>query len=179
MASLEEVAESLANAPRGPDLARAVQSKLTLLAANGQAPTAFLDLPRQAVHGDFQSTNVLWTHGSHELAAVVDWETLGRGARVDELLRAISYSGVLEPPLLDAYLRGYRRHVSLTPDECELGVEMWWQHQLHSTWFYREAVLANNLRVMRFQSHAAALLQSFANPGFREEIGATLRRLAT
>ncbi|MEX0781719.1 MAG: phosphotransferase [Dehalococcoidia bacterium] len=127
----------------------------------------FADLPIQACHGDYHNRNVIFGRES-AIAAVVDWEVANVLPPVYEILRALSFSGYLDPPLLQAYLRGYAAHGRLTSTECELGVEMWWQARLHANWIYHKRFIQGDHRVDRFLDEEAALLRRFADPAYRE-----------
>ena len=146
---------------------RGLRERLALLeGGEARPPSDFAALPRQVTHGDFHERNVLLSEDGRVLA-VVDWERASLAPRVFELLRAIAFMQLWEPPLLDACLRGYRRSVRLERDECELGVEMWWQHDLHNTWAFREVFIEGDSRVEPFLEQNAARLAVFRDRDFR------------
>ncbi|MEX1102616.1 MAG: phosphotransferase, partial [Dehalococcoidia bacterium] len=132
-----------------------------------RSPSDFSSLQPLVCHGDYHSRNVLLGPEGN-VSAVVDWEIASLVPPAFELIRALSFSGYLEPPLLDAYLRGYASHRRLSPEECALGVELWWQRRLHGTWVYRQRFIEGNRLVDRFLDEEAALLRRFADPAYRE-----------
>lgn len=79
-------------------------------------------LPRQAIHGDLNSDNVL-AGECDQVAGVIDFGDMVRAPRVCELAITAAYQrGSRQDPLqfVCAYLRGFARHQSLTPTEAEL-----------------------------------------------------------
>jgi aminoglycoside phosphotransferase (APT) family kinase protein len=154
---------------------RRLREKLALLKGGNARPASdFAALPNQPTHGDYHERNVLLDEDG-AVCAVVDWERTSLAPRVFELLRAIAFMRLWEPPLLDAYLSGYRRHVQLEADECALGVEMWWQHDLHNTWAFRETFIERDQRIAQFLAQNAARLAVFRDAGFRRELANALR----
>lgn len=70
------------------------------------------DHPVQLLHGDFRSTNVLWSKG--QVAAVLDFDEARVGHRVDEVARSAVLLGTrftewnpVTPAVRDEFLRGY------------------------------------------------------------------------
>ncbi len=137
-------------------------------------PSDFDGLPWQACHADYHNRNVMLGPGA-DVVAVVDWEIINTIPPVFELLRAVSFSDYLDPPLLRAYLRGYATRRRLSAEECHLGVEMWWQSRLHATWIYRQRFIEGNRLVDRFFDQEAALLHRFSDPAYRTELSDQLR----
>jgi Ser/Thr protein kinase RdoA (MazF antagonist) len=135
--------------------------------------SGFAGLRRQPCHGDFHERNVLFGAGG-EVAAVVDWEMVGLLPRAYEVVRALSFSGLLDEPLVCAYLEGYRRHAALTADECVQAVEMWWQSLMHDTWRYRMRFIEGEGRVTPFFESSLALLLRFRDVGYRAEVAGRL-----
>jgi len=104
------------------------------------------------------------------VVAVVDWELTRAAARIWELVRALSFSQVLETDLLAHYLRGFRRHVTLSEEECREGIELWWQTRLHGTWVYATYFLEGNERVAPFLEETDRHLRRFADERWRRAI---------
>lgn len=155
-----------------------LRTQLGLLESGVARPSSdFARIATQPAHGDYHERNVLFDDGG-KVAAVVDWEMVGLLPPVFEVLRAVSFSLLMEPSLLAAYLEGYRREASLPADDCEPGVEMWWQSLLHDTWRYRTRFIEGDLRAERFFAESLALLTRFSDPAYRASIAATLRQHA-
>lgn len=108
-------------------------------------PEAFAHLPAQLLHGDFHDEQVIWQGDS--VVAVVDWEMWKTDLRVWELARSLTFSNLLDSPLLEEYLAGYREHVRLSEEECRLGLRLWWQSRLVGLWVWAACFLQGNDRV--------------------------------
>ena len=132
----------------------------------------FAEMTRTVCHGDFHERNLILDAGG-ELLAVVDWEMAAMLPAVFEVLRATSFMGLLGPGLLEAYAAGYGRHAELT--QCEAGVEMWWQSQLHNTWVYRARFIEGNRAAGQFIEDHFEMVTMFKDPAFRERVAARLR----
>ncbi len=141
-------------------------------------PSDFSDLQPMLCHGDYHTRNVLLDNAG-QVSAVVDWEIASLIPPVFELLRAISFSNYLDPPLLGAYLSGYASRGRLSAEECAIGVELWWQRRLHGTWVYLQRFIEGNRLVDRFLDEEAALLRRFADRGYRQWLSAELRSALT
>ncbi len=133
--------------------------------------TDFSGVDRAVCHGDFHERNLIMD-AAGDLRAVVDWEMVALLPPVFEVLRAASFMGLLGPGLLEAYMAGYRRHSEL--EQCEEGVEMWWQSQLHNTWVYRARFIEGNRAVGEFLEDHFAMIMQFANPAFRAQVATRL-----
>ncbi len=148
--------------------------QLALVESAEARPCAdFGGLATQPVHGDYHERNVL-LDSAGGIAAVVDWELAGYLPPVFELLRALDYCGLLAKPLLEAYLRGYRRHASLDPTSVSSGVEMWWQSVLHDTWAYNLRFIGGDRRADRFIVETGERVRRLADPGFRRRLAAAI-----
>ncbi len=155
-----------------------LRAQLTLLESGVARPRSDFDaLPVQPCHGDYHDGNVLFD-GDGSVAAVVDWEMMGWLPRIFEVLRALFFAELLAPKSLEAFLAGYRRHVTLDPEEIEMGVEMWWQSQLHDTWVYRRRFIDGDARVDHFFAGDAARVIRLADVTFRAQLGADIVRLS-
>lgn len=131
-------------------------------------PEAFASLPAQVLHGDFHDQQVLWD--GDDIAAVVDWEIWHTGARVWELVRSLSFSLLLDSPLLEDYLDGYRRFVTLSEAECRLGLQLWWQSRVVGCWAWQACFLEGNQRVRDFFPEMVRGLERVADPARRSAI---------
>ncbi|MFC7375923.1 MULTISPECIES: phosphotransferase enzyme family protein [unclassified Brachybacterium] len=85
------------------------------------------DRPAQLLHGDFRSTNVLWSDG--RISAVLDFDEARVDDRLDELARSAVLLGTkftewepVTPDVRGEFLRGYESTNSLTDSELR-----WWR----------------------------------------------------
>lgn len=148
--------------------------KLDLLESGAARPRSHFEaLAVQPTHGDYHDGNILLA-GDGSILAVIDWESVGYLPPVFELLRALTLSRLLEPPLLAAYLGSYAAHRGLTLEECHLGVEMWWQSLLHDTWLYTQRYVRGVRTLDRFFPDDAAHTRRFADAAFRDWLTAQL-----
>ena len=165
--------------PRPSDRDRAVvahiEQHLALIDAHARPFSDFDHLPRQAVHGDFQERNVVFSGDTP--VALVDWELAARDPRVMALLRAVTFMDLVDGPLLAAYLAAYGRHVTLSSEECTEGVEMWWQSRLHGTWVYRARYI-EGLPTDVYFDNTAATVRLLADSEYRRTLAETLVRTA-
>jgi Ser/Thr protein kinase RdoA (MazF antagonist) len=168
--SLAEVVERATASDASSDLLGALTFQQRLLESEPSREFAEFDwLPCQMLHGDFHDQQILL--GADEtVAGVVDWEMTQPAARVWELVRSLHFSKVLETELLEHYLGGYRKHMTLTKDECRAAIEFWWQNRLHGTWAYRAYFLEGSDLVTDFFPEMDRHLRSFAEPRQRERI---------
>jgi homoserine kinase type II len=174
VASLARIEPLVRAAPEWSHLAEGLSVQRALL-EDGAARSAldFEWLPCQLLHGDFHEHQVL-VDSEGSVVAVVDWEMTRVAPRVWELIRSLSYSLVLETELVDDYLRGFRRHMTLTAAECRAGVELWWQTRLHSTWVWEAYFLEGNERVGELLADTEAHLRRLADEGWRAAIAGRL-----
>jgi Phosphotransferase enzyme family len=73
-------------------------------------------LPEALLHPDFVLANVVATPDGMIL---VDWSGAGRGPRAWSLAFFLYAEGIKDPRRVDVVLAGYRRHVTLTPEELD------------------------------------------------------------
>jgi Ser/Thr protein kinase RdoA (MazF antagonist) len=155
----------------------AIRFQLGLLEGGAARPAAdFADLPRQPCHGDFHERNVLFGP-SDTIAAVVDWEMVCLLPPLYELLRAVTFLGLLDASaLLRTFLGAYRAHTIVAPDATTAAavVEMRWQAMLNGTWVYRAAFIEGNDRASRFLIEEAAELRRWSDGAFRAWLAALL-----
>lgn len=126
---------------------RAVIAKQTeaLRSLDVLPPEAFAALPAQLLHGDFHDEQIIWQGES--IVAVVDWEMWKTDLRVWELARSLTFSNLLDSPLMEEYLAGYGQHIRLSEAECRLGPRLWWQSRLVGLWVWAAYFLQGNERV--------------------------------
>lgn len=180
--SLETLARiDAAAAARGaePWIREGIALQASLLRAEPlRYPRDFACLPCQLAHGDYHDQQVLFDPAG-SVAAVTDWELCGPFARIWDVVRSLAFSLLFSTPGLEEYMAGYRRHVALTPEECHLGMELWWQSRLGGTWVWSAFFLEGNERVSRFFPETIAALRQLADPSWRRETERRLVRAAT
>lgn len=175
---LARVAEVAVNRHVEPMVQDAIAFQRALLETTAIEPPSYFDsLPCQLTHGDYHDQQVLLA-GDDSVAAVVDWEMYQVTARAWEVIRALSFSGLLHTPRLLDYLRGYREHVRLSAEECRLGVELWWQSRVNGVWVWTAHFLEGNERVAAFFPGIVPELERLADPVLRERLVEGLRRAA-
>ena len=173
---LERVAALAAERHMEPMVQDAIAFQRTLLERTAiEPPSYFASLPCQLTHGDYHDQQVLLAQDGG-VAAVVDWEMYQVTARVWEVIRALSFSGLLHTSQLDDYLRGYREHVRLSREECRLGVELWWQSRVNGVWVWAAYFLEGNERVAPFFRGIVPELERLADPIAREHLAERLIR---
>lgn len=140
----------------------------------GKPASRFAALPTGPAHGDFHERNVI-LGAPGAVVAVVDWEGVTLQPRVFELIRSLSFTGIVDDEAhTAAYLTGYSVAVALSPAECAMGVEMWWQSVLHDTWLFRERFIRGNRRGDRFWDEDAARVRQLAGPAYRVALARSL-----
>jgi Ser/Thr protein kinase RdoA (MazF antagonist) len=130
----------------------------------------------QPVHGDYHERNVL-LDDAETITAVVDWDMVTRMPRAFEVVRCLTYAGLLDPPRLAAFLAGYGTHTSLSPDEARAAVGLWWRFNLLQSWLYRTRLIEGDPSVQQFFPEHLELLTRFADPAFRDHLAGELVRL--
>ena len=172
VAQLQRYAEALhrfEGPPEHRDVIRAnLELQLRLLESMpGRPREAFDDLPVQPLHNDYHERNLIVGRDG-TVAAVVDWDMVARVPRAFELARALTLARLLEPAILEPYLVAYGKHIRLTADECERGVEMWWGFFRHDTWAYGRRLTEGDPVVQPFFAEGIDRLTQWSAPGFRE-----------
>ncbi len=128
-------------------------------------------LPRQLLHGDFHDQQVLVS--GNEVSAVLDWEIWRTDPRAWELVRALSFSKILNSPRQEDYLAGYCQHIRLTEDEARLALRLWFQSRIVGVWAWWACFVEGNERVRDFFPDMAAEVERVADPAWCE--AATVR----
>lgn len=124
-------------------------------------PAAFDSLPVQLLHGDFHDGQVIWQGDA--IAALVDWELWQLNPRAWELVRSLAFSRLLDTPMLEDYLAGYRHFVRLSEEECRLALRLWWQSRAVGVWAWAAHFLQGNERVKEFFPAQIAELDKIAD----------------
>ena len=178
IAVLSRVDDLIRYYPAVPEMQVRVQEtirfRLRFLEGGAARPMSdFGGLTVQASHGDYHERNVMFTEDGSVLA-VVDWEGRTVVPRVFGLIRAVDFCGILGSASQVGYIDAYGKHVRLSPEECRLGVEMWWQSVLHDAWALRVRFIEGDHRVERFFGEDGERLAVLADPEFRARLAETL-----
>lgn len=157
-----------AQSPEQLQLQAGIRDQMRMLESGAARPASdFSGLRRQCCHGDYHGRNVIFD-GNGGVLAVADWELAGMLPPIFEVIRALSFMELWEPALCGAYLGAYRDHAQL--EDCETGVEMWWQAQLHDAWAYRARFIEGNRAAGQFIEPHRRLLAQLAEPAYRESL---------
>lgn len=141
-------------------------------------PASFAWLPCQLAHGDFHDQQALFAPDG-SIAAVTDWELCRPWPRIWDLVRALAFCGLFRSAAMEPYLNAYRRHVTLTPEECHAGMELWWQSRLGGAWVWYAGLIEGNARVASLYEDTARHLEEVAGTAWREATEARLIRAVT
>jgi Ser/Thr protein kinase RdoA (MazF antagonist) len=180
---LEQVLAAIDTSPASQAAFRQVPAEirlqLALLESEGRSHGDFDSLTRHTVHGDYHNRNVMFA-ATDQVQAVIDLEMAHPLPPVFELLRAITFTlgeGLdVDGTLVEAWLGGYGRHARIPYADCELGVEMWWQHLLHGTWAYATRFIQHDTRVDPFVPWIGPHIARFSSDAYRAQLTATLKR---
>ncbi|MFN8507198.1 MAG: phosphotransferase [Dehalococcoidia bacterium] len=179
LATLAACAEAAGRQNAAPWVVEAIGRQAELLAREPlRLPADFAWLPCQLAHGDFQDQQALFAPDG-SIAAITDWELCRPWPRIWDLVRALAFCGLFRGPALEPYLAAYRRHVTLTPEECHAGMELWWQSRLGSAWVWHASLVEGNARVATFYEETARHLEEVADPAWRAATEARLIHAAT
>jgi homoserine kinase type II len=141
-----------------------------------QPPDYFSSLPCQLLHGDFHDQQVLFE--GDRVTALVDWEIWHTDPRAWELVRSLAFSKVLDSPLLEDYLAGYREHIQLSEEEVRLALKLWFQSRLVGLWAWWAYLFEGNDRVKDFFPEAIRDLDRVTDNRWTEGIAGRLVRAA-
>jgi Ser/Thr protein kinase RdoA (MazF antagonist) len=119
---------------------------VAILDGRAQALRTFADtaLPAiteapQLIHGDYQHNNLFFTGDT--ISAVIDWDKAEARMPSQEIVRALSLSLKLQPPLCQAFLDGYREVRELSAADLDAAAAEFGVALLHDLWvldtFYR------------------------------------------
>ncbi|MBP9763011.1 phosphotransferase [Patescibacteria group bacterium] len=123
--------------PQYEELIRLLTEQAKRLASRNWDVQVFDTLPRHLCHGDFHTKNILCK--GNKVTGVLDWEKTGWGGHAYEVMRSIVYNCCRAPgnfnwQSIQAYIRAYRQHQTLTPLECELAFPFVFQKLIFGTW---------------------------------------------
>ena len=175
---LNQVLAVIDSAPETPALAAQrgwVVEQLELLRTERRLLPTDFDLPVQPVHGDFHERNVM-VDANGDLLAVIDWERFCLSVPAVEVIRALTFAILLDPPHLQRYLGGYGSVGKLPRETIRPAVELWWQDSFHNTWTQRERFLRGNVAVEQFLEEGAEMLRRYRDTGFRDYLAAEFER---
>ena len=139
-------------------------------------PEDFAALPCQILHGDFHDQQVLFRGDA--VAAIVDWEIWHEDPRAWELVRSLSFSRLLDSPLLEVYLAAYRRHVRLSEDEVQLALTLWFQSRVVGLWVWWAYLVEGNERLRPFFAETRAELERVSDARWTSDVRARFVRAA-
>ncbi len=161
---------TLARRKRAPEATlRTMERQLAMLEqAEVLPPEAFVTLPCQLLHGDFHDQQVLFV--DQRVSAVVDWEIWHVDSRAWELVRSLAFSQLLDSPLLEAYLGGYRRQMRLARKEADLALTLWFQSRLTGLWQWYAYLVEGNERVHEFFAESARQLELQADEAWMRDL---------
>lgn len=94
-------------------------------------------LPHHVCHGDFHTKNMLFQ--AETITGVLDWEKFGWGCHGLEVVRSLVFNcrrnaSSFNWQSVESYVRAYKRHVSLTEEECLYAFPLVYQRMLCGTW---------------------------------------------
>jgi homoserine kinase type II len=130
------------------------------------------DLRTGLIHGDYHDGNVFFDEAGN-ITHVFDLEKACIAPYVFEIVRAVQYSRCTEynregsEKHVAEFLRGYREERSVSSDELNQGIELFYQREIHGLWVEKEHYLKNNFRVSELL-HTKAFLQSLSDLRGRE-----------
>ncbi|HEX5480016.1 MAG TPA: phosphotransferase [Dehalococcoidia bacterium] len=140
-------------------------------------PEDFAALPCQMLHGDFHDQQVLFRGDA--VAGIVDWEIWHEDARAWELVRSLSFSRLLDSPLLEVYLGAYRRHVQLAEGEVQFALTLWFQSRVVGLWVWWAYLVEGNERLRPFFAETRAELERVSDPRWTSAVRERFVRAAT
>lgn len=102
----------------------------------------------QLVHGDYQHTNLFFAGDA--IAAVIDWDKVEARIPSQEIVRAMSLSFRLQPPLCQEFLAGYREVRELSAADLDAAAGQHGLSLLHDLWVADQFYRHGNDRVRGF-----------------------------
>ncbi|GHO59259.1 phosphotransferase enzyme family protein [Ktedonobacter robiniae] len=126
------------------------ERKQYLLTAKDVDVSALNALPWQSLHGDFQETNLFFSHG--RVSALIDWDQACSGPRAWELLRTLHYVFALDPSRCQRFLNAYQQVFPLPMEELHLTATIYGWVQANNLWGWRSYYLDNNQSLRQFLS---------------------------
>ncbi|EFH85676.1 phosphotransferase enzyme family protein [Ktedonobacter racemifer] len=116
--------------------------KQYLLTASDVDVSELNALPWQPLHGDFQETNLFFSHG--RVSAIIDWDQACSGPRAWEILRTLHYVFALDPSRCQRFLEAYQQVFPLPMEVLHLTAKVYTWVQLNNLWGWRSYYLDNN-----------------------------------
>lgn len=121
------------------------QRKNWLLAAEPVDLTPFSSLLHQALHGDYQETNLFFAQ--KQVSAIIDWDAAYHAPRSWELVRTLHYVFHLDVLRCLVFLQAYQDVFPLTDEELQVTAQAYGWVQAHNVWAYSAFYLDHNQRV--------------------------------
>jgi homoserine kinase type II len=104
--------------------------------------------PWQAIHGDYQETNLFFAGGA--VSAIIDWDQAYAAPRAWEVVRALHLALRFIPALCDAFLAGYRAALPLPDAELDHVAAHYCWLRAHDLWMYNAIYVERDERLRRF-----------------------------
>lgn len=149
-AKLEQIESAILDKPDGDSFDQQIlngftQRKNWLRLAEPADLTSFSSLPHQALHGDYQESNLFFT--GNRVSAIIDWDQAYQAPRSWEVVRTLHYVFHLDVPRCLAFLKAYQDVFSLPDAELHVTAQVYGWVQGHNLWAYRSFYLDHNQRV--------------------------------
>lgn len=108
----------------------------------------FGSFEQQAIHGDYQETNLFFSDG--QVSAVIDWDKACMAPRAWEVVRTLHYAFKLVGETSQAFLYAYQHVFPLVSGELDRAAAMYGWMQAYNFWPYKALYLEGNQRVRTF-----------------------------
>lgn len=126
-------------------LAMLRQRRNWLMTAHPVDLKLFSSLQCQALHGDFQETNLFFADS--KVSAIIDWDQAYVAPRTWEIMRTLDYVLNLDVPRCQIFLKAYRKVFPVLYEEMDVTAQAYGWVQTHNLWVYSSFYLDNNHRV--------------------------------
>lgn len=107
---------------------------------------ALAHLPQQAIHGDYQETNLFFERGT--VSAIIDWDQAYAAPRAWELVRTFDLVFGFGAPCA-TLLASYRTHEPMPLETLDVAAQCYAALRAHDVWMY-DAIYGGNERVRAF-----------------------------
>lgn len=107
--------------------------------------TSFASLDLQALHGDYQETNLFFA--DNQVSAIIDWDQAYAAPRTWELVRTLHYVFALDVPRCQVFLQAYHEVFPVPHEELDITAQAYGWVQAHNIWAYSSFYLDHNQRV--------------------------------
>ncbi len=111
---------------------------------------AFLSLPLQTTHGDYQESNLFFERG--RISAIIDWEQAYGAPAGFEVMRAMHLALRFDPQRCRRFLTAYRERRDLPSTVLDICAGAYASIRGHSLWLFEEIYDAGNERMRRFMN---------------------------